>query len=546
MNRLIPNLTILLLIVFSMQSYATDRCWLFFRDKGAISERISVLRSSWNQRSLDRRGKMGVGLDSLDLPVSEEYIERIGRMGARISEVSRWLNAISVEADSAVLTDLMLLDFVVGMTPVARLHRNELGWEESVEQSPAPIVADEWDEDHSLIPLGAYGRSWRQADQSGVIEAHRRGLTGAGVLIGMLDTGFQLNHRAFCGLELVAQHDFIFDDGDPSFDPTTDRTGQPNHGTACLSVIVGYDPGHLVGIAPKAAVALGKTELTGTEIPMEEDYWVAGIEWLEWVGADVVNSSLGYTNWYSDYDMDGVTSPASRAAQRACELGVIICNSAGNSGPDPITIGAPADARGVLTVAAVDSMGEIVGFSSRGPSADGRIKPDVAAMGRKVSCVWPSTWELYTQWNGTSLASPIVTGVVALVIEAHPDWTPWMVVEAIKSTADRSFRPDYSYGYGIVNAAAAIDYPSLSGRVVRLSDGEAVTDVTLQMVGNGNSLNTVSDHYGRYRFVNLPDGTYQLTAEVNDGSPIIVHREIIVPPSLPFDIILDDSWSQSR
>lgn len=546
MTRLIPILTIVLLIVPSMRSYATDRCWLFFCDRGGTLESLSDLRASWNQRSLDRRGKMGVGLDSRDLPVSEVYIEQIGSMGARVVEVSRWLNAVSVEADSSDLINLMSLDFVAGMTPVARLHSNRVGWDEIVGQSPDPVVSDEWDEDHSLIPLGAYGRSWRQADQAGVIEAHRRGLTGAGVLIGMLDTGFQLNHRAFCGLELVAQHDFIWDDDDPSYDPSTDGTGQPNHGTACLSVIVGYDPGHLVGIAPKAAVALAKTELTGTEIPMEEDYWVAGIEWLEWVGADVVNSSLGYSDWYADYDMDGVTSPASRAAQRAWELGVIICNSAGNSGPDPITIGAPADARGVLTVAAVDSCGEIVGFSSRGPSADGRIKPDVAAMGRKVSCVWPSTWELYTQWNGTSLASPIVTGVVALVIEAHPEWMPWMVVEAIKSTADRSFRPDYSYGYGIVNAAVAIDYPSLSGRVIRLSDGAMMPDVMLELIGDGNPLNTITDRYGRYHFNNLPDGSYQLTATINGGSPIIVHREIIVPPSLPFDIILDDVWSRNQ
>jgi len=291
-----------------------------------------------------------------------------------------------------------------------------------------------------------------------VIEAHRRGLTGAGVLVGMLDTGFQLGHRAFAGLELVAQYDFIHNDPDPSYDPLNDPPGQANHGTGCLSVLAGYDPGRLVGIAPRVAVALAKVEWTGSETAVEEDYWVAGLEWLEWLGAEVVTSSLTYHDWYSATDMDGLVPLVSRAAERAAELGVVICNAAGNNGPGEITIGAPADAAGILAVAATDSTGAVTKFSSRGPSADGRIKPDVAAMGRGVVVATPLTRRGYSRWNGTSLATPIVAGVAALVLEAHPDWTAAEVVEAIRASSDRWFMPDNALGYGVVDAAEAVDY----------------------------------------------------------------------------------------
>ena len=526
----------ILTLLFSDLSLA-GRYWIFFTDKETITdESLSQLRSEWTERSLNRRLKSGVGLDIKDAPVEISYLNGIADCGARVIHISRWLNAASVEADSAIINNLLELGFVNNIQPVAQSNRDDICLVESTTSIDTSI-----NDDHSLIPRGAYGESWWQAEQSGAIDAHKKGLTGAGVLIGMLDTGFELNHRAFAGLYLLYQYDFIIDDTDPSYDYTTDRVTQPNHGTACLSVIAGYDPGYIVGIAPRSTVALAKTELTGTEIPQEEDYWVAGIEWMEWLGADVVSSSLSYSQWYWKNNYDGRTSPASRAAQRASELGVVICNSAGNAGPEDITLGAPADAVDVLAIAAVDAIGEITGFSSRGPSSDGRIKPDVAALGRKVTCVQPGTWDRYGQWNGTSLACPIVAGVVALVIEAHPDWSSRRVIDAIRQTANQSFKPDHTYGYGLVNAASAVEYPSLYGRIIHSMTAQILPDISLTLSGKADSYSTFSDAQGFYKFVNLNSGSYRLTATIKGVESPLFEEMIVVPPSLPMDIAVGDS-----
>ncbi len=519
------------LVTIHSNAFASIRYWVFFSDKGTANTiQLSELRSTWTERSLQRRQRNGVSLDERDAPVNADYIAQIDEIGATVINSSRWLNAVSVDADSILIRNLLSLDCVSNIQQVGSIRRDNICLEDTL-----------IDADNSFIPLGAYGESWRQAEQIGVIDAHRRGLTGSGVLIGILDTGFQLDHRAFAGLDVLAQYDFIFNDNDPSYDPNTDSQSQPSHGTGCLSVIGGYDPGYLVGIAPRATFALAKTELTNLEIPQEEDYWVAGIEWLEWLGADVVNSSLSYSDWYWKSNYDGMTAPTTVAAERACELGMVICNSAGNAGPDDITLGAPADAPNVLTIAAVDAAGFITRFSSRGPSADGRIKPDVAAMGYNVTCVQPNTWDQYDKWNGTSLASPLVTGAIALVIEAHPEWSSRMVIEAIRQTAHQSFKPDFTYGYGIVDAVRAIDYPSLTGKIINDTKGRIIPDITIQLTNVNNQFNTTSDIFGQYRFKNLPTGTYKMTVSNGPESPIIIYNNIVVPPSLPMDIIYGDN-----
>lgn len=527
-------LFVTLFLSFSSISFA-NRYWVFFTDKGDINgNSLSDIRSEWTERSLSRRLKSGVGIDSKDLPVNGSYIAALSDCGATVINRSRWLNAVSVGADSAAIVKLLRLEFVKSVQPVAVSNRNDICLN-SCSTTMVPIRSEK----HKILG-GAYGESWWQAEQSGVIDAHKKGLTGMGVLVGVLDTGFELNHRAFTGLDLLDQYDFIFEDSDPSYDYTTDPFSQPNHGTACLSVIAGYDPGYLVGIAPRATVALAKTELTGTEIPQEEDYWVAGIEWMEWLGADVVSSSLSYSQWYWKNNFDGMTSPSTHAAQRASELGMVICNSAGNAGPEEITLGAPADAEDVLAIAAVDAIGEITGFSSRGPSSDGRIKPDVAALGRQVTCVQPGTWDRYTKWNGTSLACPIVAGAVALVIEAHPDWSSRRVIEAIRQSADHSFKPNHTYGYGLINAARAVEYPSLYGRIVHIASGESLAHVPITLSGETDNYSGSSDSRGYYKFVNLSPGIYRLTTSAGFEAGQF-ENIIVVPPSLPMDIVIGDS-----
>ena len=520
---------------------ATSRYWVFFKDKGVTAvdaqKQLQHIRAGYPEKSFARRQKSGIGFDLRDLPIHQEYIDSIVSTGGVICQKSRWVNAISIEADDSIFAKIDSYDFITGVQLVRGLEVSRYGLIET-----EGLTSSTDNELHSpanpYISRGAYGPSFRQAELAGVIDAHDRGLTGAGVLLGMLDTGFQLDHRAFAGLEVIGQYDFIFNDPDPSYDPRTDRPGQANHGTGCLSVIVGYDPGFLVGIAPCASVALAKTEVTGSETQIEEDYWIAGIEWLEWLGADVISSSLSYKAWYSRNDLDGLTPLVTRAAQRACELGMVLCNSAGNAGSRIVSIGAPADAQSVLAIAAVDSNRQLTGFSSRGPSADGRVKPDVAAMGHKVVCVKPLTRRGYSRWNGTSLSCPIVAGVVALVIEAHPDWSSRKVVEAIRETSDRAYRPDFAIGYGIVSAVDAIDYPSLFGKVVSFSDGKPIPGVEISLSFKDWSGTITSDITGRYSFVNLPEGVYSLTAAL-EGEVITTRENLIIPPSMPMDLVIE-------
>lgn len=538
-------LTIVLLLLLFSDGNCADKWWVFFADKGSSASeketQFRELKKDWPERSLKRRVLSGAGLSDEDLPIPDQYIKDVLDCGVEVVVNSCWMNAISVVADHQSLEKVRNLTFVNGVQRVKRTIRAEVELED--------IYDDVADAEMGGVPQGLYGLSYRQAEQAGVIEAHERGYTGAGVLLGILDTGFQLDHRAFAGMELVAQYDFVNNDADPSWDYRTDPSGQANHGSGCLSVIAGFEPGRLVGIAPKVAVAVGKTEMTGAETRLEEDYWVAGIEWLEWLGAEVVSSSLSYRDWYGIEDYDGITSVASRAAQRAFELGVVICNSAGNEGPDIVTIGAPADSPGVLAIAAVDSAGEVTGFSSRGPSSDGRLKPDVAAMGRKVVCIKPMTWDQYSRWNGTSLSCPIVAGVVALIREAHPDWTAQEVVTALKETADHAERPGYDYGFGIVNATAAIDYPSLSGWIILdLSDfGNDLqpklevsipdySQIEITLTGKRTLRDITPDINGTYLFANLPDDEYRLRAYL-DGKKIFDRDGFILPPSIPFDIM---------
>lgn len=426
--------------------------WVFLRDK----------KDELGQVIAWRDAGQGLSPAEWDLPIRDDYARRVRATGAQIRTRSLWLNAISVRATPDQQRDLRALDFVESLQRVRTLAR-PMPAPESALPSARPTLQDD------------YGVAFEQFAQAEVIPLHQMGYRGAGVRIAVLDNGFHyIEHRAFARLNVVAQRDFINEDEIVSDQVDQPRTGdetrsaQNLHGAQVLSIMAAYDPGRFIGVAPDAEYILAKTEENATELPVEEDRWIAGLEWSVRQGADVVNSSLGYNIWdtgdsYEYADLDGRTALTSIAAAMAAERGVVVVVAAGNEADTPWHyITAPADADGAIAVGSVDvAMVDgrtpvIASTSSRGPTADGRIKPDVVAPGQGVVVADVRGGD-YRRSSGTSFAAPVVSGICALLLQIHPDWRPKDVLAALRSTAldlgDAG--PDTVYGWGHVQALAA-------------------------------------------------------------------------------------------
>jgi serine protease AprX len=430
--------------------------WVFFKDKGPVAEALAAAQGTVSPRALARRALRGrtrtVTLG--DAPLRPAYVAAVAGASTRLRQQSRWLNAMSVEATASQVGAIESLAFVDRVEVVRRFRqrREELDLRTASAEAVEPL--------RKASTLD-YGTSFGQVNQIKVPFLHDLGLDGRGVVVAILDAGFDnLPHEAFATTRIVATRDFV--NGDDSV--ANGGVGEGSHGTATLSVIGGFRPGQIIGPAYAASFILAKTENTESETPVEEDNWAAAAEWAESLGADVISSSLGYITYdppfpgYTAADMDGDTAISTRAADLAGERGVMVVNSAGNEGFDARanTLGAPSDGNLVLAVAAVSASGTRASFSSVGPSADGRIKPDVAAQGVGVKIARPDSRTGYTTANGTSFSCPLTAGVVALLVQANPSATVDQVFGALRSTASQAARPDNLLGYGIVDALAAL------------------------------------------------------------------------------------------
>ena len=441
---------------------APGSVWVFLTDKGfddQAGERaaIDALGTTYNERAVRRRAlrRTAPGLfDARDLPVCPRYIDRIGALGGEVRITSRWLNAVSIEAGPRALAAIGSLEWVDRIEPVRRGRRLE-------------------PEQLGTLEGGGSGRSFygyadEQLAQIGLIELHGQGYTGEGVVIGILDTGFYRVHEAFNDadnpLPVVAEWDFVNDDGNTSIEAGDDEN-QHFHGTMILGTIRAYKPDELVGGAYNASVILCKTEDFTSETPIEEDYYVAGLEFIEANGGDMATSSLGYIDWYTQSDLDGQTAVTTIGVNVATANGVHCCTAAGNSGhdDDPGTshLIAPSDAFEVIACGAVSNEGSAVGFSSDGPSADGRVKPELLARGAETWTIWPYDSTGYTTASGTSLSTPLVASAVACLIQARPWWTPTAMRQHLFNTASDYAQsgqtdPLFIRGYGIPDAAAAL------------------------------------------------------------------------------------------
>ena len=435
-----------------------QKVWIHFTDKGYLTKEelesaIDLYQERMSARvkyrRLIRTGRRKA--DFTDLPVHSIYIDRVLQIGGRLRSRSRWLNAIGLEASLQQIMQIEKLPFVRSITPILT-HTTELHVEARSQILAAPSANQ------------SYGDSDTQVTQVQADFLHQKGFFGAEIIIGLLDTGFNLKHTAITHIDVIDQYDFVNDDNDTSDQFNQDDLKQDEHGSIVLGILAGLAPEKLIGLAYQASFLLAKTEKiseNGQEFErvIEEDWCIEGIEWLEEKGVDLINCSLGYSDWYNFRDLNGQTSKLTIAADLATEKGILMVVAAGNQGTmlgERITV--PADGFKVLAIGAVNRNQSVSWFSSKGPTYDGRIKPDFVALGNQVTSIIPNTRSGFSSDNrGTSLSCAVAAGAISLLLQAFPKATTDQITSVLRATAKNANNPNNSYGYGLIQARSAFE-----------------------------------------------------------------------------------------
>lgn len=452
--------------------------WIYFADKGnSLESYYSNPKLIVSEKSLQRRAKLNLEslIDFSDLPVNQNYISQLQAQGFILKQKSKWLNAVSGYADKFTIEKLVRNNFVKSVDVVGRFKKSD----NSIEFQENGIENfNHFSEPDGISALN-YGRSFNQLNIIKVPQVHNLGFNGAGVTICVMDAGFNnLAHVVFDSMNIVAAWDFV--NGDPNVGDHGDM-GNGTHGTNVLSVIGGYAPGNLIGPAYKSNYILAKTENTDSETPVEEDNWVAALEWADSIGVDITSTSLGYLEYdfpfasYTWQNMDGNTAIITIAGDLAVKKGIVVVNSAGNEGwrTTPNSLIAPADGDSIFAIGAVDSLGVRSSFSSFGPTVDGRIKPDFMAMGSRVVVARANDQTQFTTSSGTSFSCPLASGAIALLLQANPNLTPIQLRNILRQTSSTSNNPNNLFGWGIINTLAALN------QIVGVKDEPVISDFKL-------------------------------------------------------------------
>ena len=435
-------LFVLLLLLQTTGFGQTTRKYLvLLRDKANSPYSISRPEQFLSQRAILRRQKQNIAIQERDLPVNPAYITQLRQAGANIWFPSRWLNAVLVEATDATIAAIQKLSFVKGLE-FGRSLANARVSSEATDRR-AKFAANQ--------PLN-YGDSQFQLTQIGADQMHQQGYHGEGMLIGILDAGFRnastvsFLKTLFDEKRVLATYDFV--------QKETSVYEDDEHGLEVLSAMAATADNQLYGTAYKASYILLRTENAATESRVEEANWLFGAEYADSAGVDVISSSLGYTEFddastnYTYQNMDGKTALCTRAAQIATETGMVVVVAAGNEGDtDWHYLSAPSDAVSVLAIGAVTQGGQQTVFSSFGPSADGRVKPDLAARGQGTVVGNPAG--RIVTGNGTSFATPLVAGLAAGFWQSHPGLTAAQVTAILRRSGSQYGHPDDALGYGI-------------------------------------------------------------------------------------------------
>lgn len=458
-------------LIFLSTMNAQTKYFIYFKDKGVshstklekTSSLYQLAEKELSPKAIERR-KAVMGDNYItyeDLPLNDGYVDQIKSLGVKIENRLKWFNAVTSYLSAEQLNQIRNLSFVQKVVPVGTFYF--VNNESNVPFQPQPTRSLK----KSSYSLD-YGASLTQDTLSDIPTVHDLGITGAGVTIGLLDTGFRWKtHPAFNQIKILKEYDFVQHDS-VTANQAGDSGDQDSHGTSVLSIIGGFAPGYLIGPAFNASYILAKTEYVPTETHVEEDNYAAALEWMEGLGVDITSSSLGYSEFdpgqtsYTYADMNGETTIVAKAANLAFERGVTTFSAAGNEGNNAWHyVVSPGDAPNMITVGAVGKNNLLASFSSRGPTSDGRIKPEVCAMGISDVSAWAGTTN-YSTGSGTSFATPIAAGVGALLKSVYPYLTNRQIRKTFMECGDRVSSPDNNYGYGLISAARVVAFPNLS------------------------------------------------------------------------------------
>ena len=439
---------ILLFLFCCLPSYSQEDAWVYFNSKSNADFYFNNPLQMLSQRALNRRILQNIELDLKDVPITQSFINQIANSnGITVMARSKWLNAVHIRGSVANINALTAFSFVNNVFFANKLLNTVASGKIIVQSRNQKI-----NKSLEVAAIYNYGTSSNQIQMLNGHLLHQQNFTGSGKIIAVLDSGFQgvntvqpfdrlrTNNLILGGYNFVSRNNNLY--------------SADSHGTLVLSTMGGYTENQLIGTAPDASYYLYVTEDVLSENPVEESLWVEAAETADSLGADIINSSLGYFAYdnpnysYTYSDMNGTTSFISRGANVAFSRGMIVVVSAGNSGLSSNPhIGSPADAIKALTVGAVNATEQYVGFSSIGLSFDGRIKPDIMALGQNATVSNMSGNIIGA--SGTSFSSPISCGLIACLWQAFPNKTNQQIVDLIKASSDRFLNPNVQYGYGI-------------------------------------------------------------------------------------------------
>jgi serine protease AprX len=427
-----------------------------FTDKAGTPFNFNNPSAFLSAKAIARRNRFNISLDSTDLPVTPAYVDSLRAAGAvTILNSSKWLNQVLIRTtDAAALDRISHMPFVKHSGPIALRPQFPAAPLNKFNESEETVAQQSLGLRSTTGDLINYGNSFGQVHIHEGEYLHDLGFTGEGMTIAILDAGFNsyLTNRAFDSLrshgQVLGTWDFVNNEASVNEDHS--------HGANCLSILSANIPGTLVGTAPKANYWLFRTEDAATEYPVEEQNWAAGAERADSLGADLITSSLGYSKFddpsfdHTYADMNGHTTIVTRAADMAVKKGMIVTNSAGNEGSSSWKyILAPADGDSVLTVGAIDVNRNVAPFSSYGPTADGRVKPDISSVGWGTYLI--NTAGNAVKGNGTSYSNPNVAGLVTCLWQAFPEFRNTEIIEAVRKSSSQYATPDDRVGYGIPN-----------------------------------------------------------------------------------------------